>query len=502
MFRTLYSKLALVSLVLFCFLGMIALVLTGYSTEMYQAEVNQKLNLDLAEHIANHADLIQQSQLNQEAVKEVFHMLMLVNPGIEIYLLDLDGNILAFSAPPEKVKLKKVDLKPIYRLTKGAANLPVLGDDPRSVGHKKIFSVTPIPNRDEPQGWLYVILGGEIYDSIAAKMKDSYILRFTTTWILVSVLVSIITGLLLFAFLTRRIRRLTRAMDAYGQYLTDDSAQPGPAPRHGGDDEIDRLQANFKQMTARIESQMDRIRRLDANRRELFINLSHDIRTPLAGLQGYIQTLLMKNDQLSADDKRKYLKIANRQCRRLGKLVKDLFELAKLEDDKMVIQRESFNLNELVQDIVQKFGLAAQTKKIRIIVNTPEELPFVNADIGLIERVLENLLENALRHTPRGGLIEVDLIPQQNDIMVKIQDSGSGIKKESLPFVFDRYHQQEQADSNSKGQSGLGLAITKRILALHGQSIRVESIPQKGTTFLFHLSVDFPEHSYQGSYSS
>ena len=497
MFRTLYSKLALVSLVLFCFLGAIALLMTGYSTEMYQAEVNQKLNLDLAGHIAHNADLMEQRELNQVAVKELFHMLMLVNPGIEIYLLDLEGRILAFSAPPEKVKLKKVDLEPIKRLLNGAP-LPVLGDDPRSTAHKKIFSVTPIPSREDPQGWLYVILGGEVYDSIAAKMKDSYILRFSTTWILVSVLISIITGLLLFAFLTRRIRRLTRAMDAYGQHLDDDPAQPGSRAGRSGRDEIDRLEANFKRMTARIENQMDRIQRLDAKRTELFINLSHDIRTPLAGLQGYIQTLLMKEDQLSPDDKRKYLKIANRQCRRLGKLVKDLFELAKLEDDKTVIQREAFSLNELVQDIVQKFELRAQMKKVRITVNTPDDLPFVEADIGLIERVLENLLENALRHTPAEGSIEVALVPQPDDIMVKVQDSGSGINKESLPFVFDRYHQQEQTKHDAKGQSGLGLAITKRILELHDQSIQVESTPEKGTTFLFHLTAHQPGQAYPG----
>jgi signal transduction histidine kinase len=150
---------------------------------------------------------------------------------------------------------------------------------------------------------------------------------------------------------------------------------------------------------------------------------------------------------------------------------------------------ESFALGELVQDVVQKFRLNVEANQMTLQAKLGDDLPFVSADIGLIERVLENLIENALRYTPPGGRITVILSRMGENIVTRVTDTGCGIPPEELPHVFDRYHQV--GNKHEKG-AGLGLAITKRILELHGSTIEVQSALNQGTTFSFLLAIAQP----------
>ena len=142
-----------------------------------------------------------------------------------------------------------------------------------------------------------------------------------------------------------------------------------------------------------------------------------------------------------------------------------------------------------MQDVVQKFSLAAQKKNINIITNIGKELPYVTADIGLVERVLENLLENALRHTPECGTISMVLTPDNRNVTVQVIDTGSGIPQEELSHIFDRFYQVDKSRKERQGGAGLGLAIAKRILNLHGRTIEVTSVLNSGSTFSFQLPV-------------
>jgi signal transduction histidine kinase len=257
-------------------------------------------------------------------------------------------------------------------------------------------------------------------------------------------------------------------------------------------DEIDRLTITFKQLIDRIQSQITKLKQADSLRRELVTNVSHDLRTPLATLQGYIETLFLKDKSLSADDRKHHLEIAIQHCERLSKLVNELFELAKLDSNEIRVRYEPFNISELVHDVVQKFDLSAQEKQLYIHIDLDPDLPFVNADIAMIERVIENLLENAVRHTPAGGSIRLEISPENKDIAVGVSDTGCGIPGEDLPFIFDRFYRREKTPSGKTGYSGLGLAIARRILELHDKPIRVESTPGSGTTFTFLLPAHHP----------
>jgi signal transduction histidine kinase len=491
-FKSLYSKLAAVLTGLFFLVGLAIVMVTLFSTDMYQQEVNQRLNRQLAEQIVTTKLLIQDNRVNQEALGEIFHMLMVINPSIEIYLLDPEGKILAFSAAPGKIKRKRVGLGPVRELLEGDATLPVLGDDPRNPSGNKVFTAARIPGQGKLQGYLYVILGGETYDSIVQKLKASYILQLSAWMIFASLMFSLVAGLVLFATLTGRLKRLANAMDAF---RSGDSHQPielPPAKQSHAADEIDRLGSTFSEMAARIEAQVAQLQKSDALRRELIANVSHDLRTPLANLQGYIETLLLKEDSLSKQDRRTYLETAIRYCNRLGKLVSELLELAKLDTYDISAKREPFNLSELAQDVVQKFQLKVKEKQIALSIKGERNLPFVNADIGLIERVLENLIENAIQNTPPGGSIRLVLTPQEENISVQVSDTGYGIPEEEQIHIFNRFYKLDESRKSEPGHSGLGLAITKKILEIHDRSIQVASALGSGTTFTFQLPVNPP----------
>lgn len=498
MFTTLYGKLATVFIGLFCLLGAGAIVLSLSTTRLYFEEVNQKLNQTLAERIVSETMLMQDGQVNEAAIKEMFHQLMVINPSIEVYLLDATGTILNYSAPPSKVKRQRVSLDPLERFISGAQDFPILGDDPRDHLRRKIFSAFPIESLSGSiEGYLYVILGGEEFDSVAQMLEGSYILRVSLWAAAATVLFALMTGLVTLKLLTRRLRTLAGVMETFRR--SNFSEPVGLVSHHHGHpmrtqrrDEIDELGQIFSDMADRIHHQIQQLTETDQLRRELIANVSHDLRTPLTSLQGYLETLSLKEGMLSAEQQRTYLGIAIAHSEQLGKLIAELFDLTKLNSQEMRPRLEPFTINELVQDVVQKITLVAEKKHVRLEAQSPADLPFVSGDIGLIERVLENLLENAIRYTPEWGEVSVVLSVANDMVRVQVMDTGCGIPPEELPHIFDRYYRVGKDQQERSTGVGLGLAITKRILELHESTIEVESVVSRGTTFSFHLPVAQP----------
>jgi signal transduction histidine kinase len=255
--------------------------------------------------------------------------------------------------------------------------------------------------------------------------------------------------------------------------------------------ELERLQAAEGLQNALTEVQRLKDRLQEENvylRRELIANVSHDLRSPLASLRGYLDTLLLKEQTLSACERRSYLSIASRQTEHLQGLIDELFELARLDFQGYRIAAEPVQLGELAGDVVQKFQLAAQAKGVMLGAEAGAELPFVHADIALIERAISNLIDNALAHTPSGGCVELSLWAERpTQVTVSVRDSGRGIAAEDLPHVFERFYRADKARRRSVGGSGLGLAIVKRIVELHGGQVQVESREGEGARFWFSL---------------
>lgn len=487
--RTLYGKLIVVLAGLFVIIGLLTILLTFFSTRLYVDEVNQKLNLDLASHIVSDEPILTNGRINSVTLKNMFHMLMVINPSIEIYLLDPTGKILAYSAVPGKVKRHHISVSPIKTFLRQQSRLPILGDDPRGFSRSKVFSVAPIMGKQHLEGYLYVILGGEDYDTVTHLLEGSYILRLSF-WIgIASLLFAFIVGLILFRVITKRLTHLVYEMEVFQKSDFSEEINFPEVDQRKEKDEIDRLRETFSRMSGLIRDQIRRLKESDRLRRDMVANVSHDFRTPLTSLQGYLDTLLDKGNALTPEMQKDYLEIAARQSQRLSVLVEELFELAKLDALEAVPNREKFSLVELVSDIVQKFQLKAQEKNLSIKQEFTEGLPFVEGDIGMIERVFENLIGNALQHTPTGGVISLVLRHINGRIHVQVRDTGRGIPPEEVSRIFLRFYRVAKDRSAESGGAGLGLAIVKRILELHNASIDVESIVSRGTTFTFDLPV-------------
>ena len=299
-------------------------------------------------------------------------------------------------------------------------------------------------------------------------------------------LLGLLAGLAAFRLITRPLRELTQTVQTFEHEGVTAFSRTTPTLERiarGGDD-IATLGQSFLGMTRRIAEQWQALTAQDQQRRELFANISHDLRTPLTSLHGYLETLLMKADRLDASESRRYLEIALGQSRKVGRLAQELFELARLEYGVVKPDKETFALADLVQDVFQKFELAAEARRQRLVPHIAPDLPGVTADLGMIERVLTNLLDNAIRHTPEGGEISVRLQPDGAAVRVEVSDTGPGIPRELQPVLFTR----PAFASGSERGGGLGLMIVRRILQLHDSDIRLESRPGQGAVFAFALA--------------
>ncbi len=483
--RSLYGKIATVLFFLLVAVAVINIMLTLYTTLQHMRETTQRIHRDLAEYLVSSNLFINEGIANKTALMKQFETLMHINPKIELYLLDPKGNILAYSAPPGHVKRERVSIEPIRTFLGSSGSLPVLGDDPRDTSGNKVFSAAPVAPDGKLEGYLYIILTGEEYDSAASMLKTSYILRLGTWVTLLSLLFVFAAGLFLFYLLTRRISKLADTMESFPK--DGISGTTVPVPVHGGNDEIDRLAMSFQKMSERITGLVHNLKLSDLKRRELITNVSHDLRTPLASMQGYLETLRLKKDELEEPERQECVNIALKHASRLNSLIIELFELSKLDSGERKPEPEPFNLGDLVSDIVQKNALMANERFVYLTADYPEDLPLVVADIGLIERVIQNLVDNGLRHTPADGTVTMRLSTEPPEIRVAVADTGQGIPPEHLSNIFERAYRIQRETGEPGSSSGLGLSIAKRILELHGREITVKSSPESGTVFSFTL---------------
>nr|WP_306805746.1 HAMP domain-containing sensor histidine kinase [Caballeronia sp. BR00000012568055] len=458
------------------------------ASDLREKEVIQSLSRGLAEHIARDGALADANDIDAPAVRRLFSQLMVVNPSVEVYLLDSTGRVRADDAPPGHLKRDHVDLAPVQRLLSGAA-LPILGDDPRSIDKRKVFSAAPLaaPGRP-PFGYVYVVLLGEEHDQLAAKASASAVLRTTLASMGLVTLLGLVAGVIAFGLITRPLRRLTDAMrkfDASG--IPADAPVVNRAKARNTHDEIAVLENTFAQMAARIGEQWRALGRQDRERRELVANISHDLRTPLSSLHGYLETLSLKADTLADTDRRRYLSIALAQSAKVGHLAQSLFELARLEHGMVEPQAEPFSLMDLLQDVFEKFELPAQSRGVHLDADIAPRLPNVRADLGMIERVLTNLLDNAIRHTPKGGTVKVTLTNATEAVEVTVSDTGTGIPPNMRDALFQRPFTSGE-DHRGAGRGGLGLLIVQRMLQLNGSQIHLVETSASGTSFRFALN--------------
>jgi len=341
-------------------------------------------------------------------------------------------------------------------------------------------------------GYVYAVVAGQQHQSILGSISNSYSFKNLVMTLSGALLLALLSGVMVFLMLTRRLKNLTNRVSQNAHALTNSSERFNELPKHNANlDEIDQLANSYQSMANKLVYQYEELEGNDANRREFIANISHDLRTPLTTMQSYLETLLIKDNTLTATEKQDYLGIAYRQSKHLRKLVAQLFTLTKLESGEVSPTLERFSLLELAHDTAQEFQIKARARGVHLSIepDSSDGSEFdVHADIGMIHRVFENLVGNAIRHTSSGGEVLISIERSSNHINLAVADTGCGMTQEQCEQVMQRYYTSAGSSDGISGQSGLGLAIVKNILALHKASINIQSEPGKGTVIQFRLA--------------
>jgi signal transduction histidine kinase len=253
-------------------------------------------------------------------------------------------------------------------------------------------------------------------------------------------------------------------------------------------DELSSVASAFNIMADELEAAFARQRALEQARRDLTAAVSHDLRTPITSVRAMVEAL---TDGVVTEPEmvQRYYRNIRTQTENLSTLINDLFELSRLEAEQVDLELEPVDLNDLLSDVVESMQAQARARNISIRGILCEDLPLIKAEMTKIQRVLYNLVQNSLRHTPENGSIalETRLVPQ--GVQVDVTDTGEGIGPDDLPHVFDQFFRGEKSRSRETGGSGLGLAIAKRIIEAHHGEIWVASSPGAGAKFSFVLPV-------------
>ena len=479
--------------------GAIVAVLGRQVAAQQGQESLQRLSHGLARHIVAHWPQIARAgsaalDAAERAEREaLLRMLMVVNPGVHVYLLDAEGRVAHYIGEPGMVRQQQVDLAAVRGFLQGAP-LPLRGTDPMhapGAQAQHVFSAAMFPPRagdTRPPGYLYVVLDGAARQTVAAQasvqpagwsLAASAALALLATWLL---------GLFTIRRLSLPLRQLARRMLAYSQGA-DGSTVADEASAQG--DEVRAIESAFVGMTARIETQALYEQKQAAAHRENMAGVAHDLRTPLTALHGQLEAL-----SSGCVDGPRVLQAALAQSDRVRRLSQQLFELASLQSSGQVLHRERLRLDELVTDAVQKFESGVRPCPVLLAGVPPGRLE-LDGDMQLIERALCNLIDNALRHAPAApgtapgaAAVRVSVQRAGPQVHVVVEDAGPGLPEELKQRLYQGQSLREPPlRRTSGGIGGLGLAIAQRVAQLHGGSLTPLPSPGGGTRLCLALPV-------------
>ena len=291
---------------------------------------------------------------------------------------------------------------------------------------------------------------------------------------------AMVLGYFLSSTITERVHLLKNAAEklAEGDLKTR-------VPVHGRD-EVAMLARTFNQMAEQLEAVDSKQRELEQLRADLIAWVGHDLQTPLASIRAILEAL---EDGVVDDPKtiKRYLNTAQRDVRSLSALIDDLFQLAQLNAGGIPLDRAKSSLADLISDTLESFSELAARQQVKLEGSVDTNIDPVTMDTQRIGRVLNNLIGNAIRHTPSGGEVRVHAQRKDLGVEVTVSDTGEGIHKEDLPHIFESFYRGEKSRSRTTGGAGLGLAISQGIVQAHGGELKVESEAGQGSRFTFNL---------------
>ncbi|WP_025820718.1 sensor histidine kinase [Shewanella marina] len=445
----------------------------------HSQQVQQALHRELAAHMAHLNPLLSQGITSNKALKEAFHDLMLLGPSFEIYTLDLDGNIIAFDADPKLIKQKQINTLAIREFLAKQA-LPILGPNPRNPQQNKIFSASRLHNpQGKVTGYLYVIIGGDQLDHVQSLLAQSKQNQFMFAGGTTGIILIIAVVILLLRYFTKPISQLNADLQ---QITHADNCQSALPYQHHGGQEIRLIAQNINQLLDTIKSQQQQINDEHKKQHQFLLHLSHDLKTPLTSLMGYIETWLISNK--TAND-HKLINAAALSAKQLHELLNQLLQLSAIENGQITPHFEQCNLANISHELLLNFENRADKLNVSLDFTTAEIQLYT--DQQLLIRVLNNLIDNALRYTPNGGKITLAATRSEQNIYVSLNDTGSGFNQAKIDAF--SHSQAQHLSPQELPQLGVGLSIVKQLLRILGHTLQVHSELGQGSQFIIGIAL-------------
>lgn len=431
------SRLVVFTSLWFCLAAVVIALTYNWQKETIELRTKQSLHKELASHMRDDNPLMIGTDYNPKALKSIFHTLMLIGPDFEIYFLDSQGNITTHAAPEGAEIMGAVDLNPIKQFLNDQP-FPILGEDPRNRGEHKVFSVAAIEELGSTVGYLYVVIGSTRHDAIANAQVDTPYIALAGL-----VLVSIL-GFALGAYvlvkrsLLNPIERVTKQLQQQAEHdfrLQPDFTHQVP--------ELVPIANSYQMMAKHIQQQFLQLEYQSSHRRQSLLQLSHDLKTPLSSVLGYLETWRLQHPESDP-----LIDVAFRNCEKLSTQLHSLLDAARKEAPMPNYEYRPVDLGALMAECAETMQSQFSRKEVVLKVDIDSEIQTVG-DKGLLERLVLNLLENALRHSPIGSEVHCQAHLSED--------------KSRIHFAFVN-HIEEEAEG---GSLGIGTKIVQSILMLH-----------------------------------
>lgn len=464
-------------------LGLIFIAITYISTTQFYQASTQLLNKDVAAHIAKFTSPFEPGRFNKERADSVFYNAMVISPSIEVYFLDTTGRVIYYHAADSAIRLWQLQPDNIRKhILKGGTDY-IKGPDPRDPGNPKIFSAAEVLLHGKKIGYIYVILGSNEYRSVSEMFLQSHVGVLVLKAFAVILILSVIISILYVNRLQKRFNKVIQVLRQYQQGNLD--------VRFGTEisDEFAPVSQAFNKMADLLQINFDKLKRSEKERKDFIANISHDLRTPLSVARGFAETMLVKGSDhaMGKEEQALYTKQVLAKLAQIENMVSQLFELSRMESPQFQPAKEPFIFSEILQEIVNASAIAAERKKLQLSCRGCEESSWIFADIRMMERVVQNLLDNAIKYTPEEGCIRIELTKRDQQLALQFENRGQPLNRKLADWINGAVINGETAVRPNS--PGLGLTIVKKILELHGYPFRAETDSGWGTRFMILIPV-------------
>lgn len=393
--------------------------------------------------------------------------------GSEIWVINKNGGVIASSNETdlESLKLEESELK-------GVLSGNVLTKQVAGPYHNSLFYVVPIRDVEGDK-----IVGAVAVAAPLGRINNimASIARYGIYALIIMFPFAVIVGI----FMSRIISRPIERMSAVAQEISDGNFTKRVDYKANG--ELEHLIGTFNLAVSKVVENLEEKDKLMRLQNDFLSNISHEFRSPLTSLRGFLE--LLQDKKISPQDDQDYIHIMIQDTLHLNHLVEDLISLSSLQSGQINLKLSSLLANELLVWTQQRYALQAEEKEIIFNVSLLADPPEIIVDQDRMHQVLINLLDNAFRYTSKGECIDVyaEIMPESNEVFFYVQDSGTGINAEHLGQIWDKFYKVDEARTRTDTGSGIGLSIVQQIVEMHGGRVAVKSTPNIGSVFSFTL---------------